>query len=390
MKLNFVSFQGVHSDFRSWGMVRIMEPISDEIKCLHRYYVSHSPKGYKKFYQVSQIHKILSRLIWSLGTRFKVNVGLLRYIQELSFDFSLSKKIQFPCILVSTAYIPRTARNNAEAGGFNIFIAGNPYDRWISSILENESIKNQVKIKNAYTFEPRLKFIDDFMLNQQEIISQSLVTHESLQGRFSNTKKTLINYELLPDQHLFPDLLVRKREIFTFIYVASTVWLKGLTYLIEAWRSLGNIGARLIVVGPIYQDVLKVIMNQIPQSIEAIGFVPAQKLNDLYRSCHVCIVPSLADDHPATIAEAMHCGLPVIATRECGSHVLINDGETGFVVPSADFVALANKIQWCAQHFDIVSEMGHKAKISIKKLDNKSQATNIARYIQKNVNQIIK
>ncbi len=382
MNLSFVSFQGVHSDYRSWGMVRIIEPISDKIKTPHRYYVSHAPKKYKCFLEVSTLHKIFSRLVWTIGTRIKLNVGLLRYLQEISFDFFLSKKINYPCVLVSTALIPTAARKNYSAGGLNIFIAGNPYDGWINSILEKEKTSNHVKISNAYTFKPRLKFIDSFLSAQNEIISQTVVTHESLQNKFAKARKKLIPYELIPEKNLFSDIKIQKRKPVTFIYLASTVWLKGLTYLIDAWRSLGETDARLVVAGPIYPDVWNAIKDNLPNSIEFIGFIPASNINALYRSCHVCIVPSLADDHPATIAEAMYCKLPVIATHECGSRELITDGETGFVIPSANTRVLAEKISWFMKNSFLIEDMGNKAKTSIEAIDKNEQENNMVKYIK--------
>lgn len=388
MNLNFVSFQGIHSDNRAWGMVQIMEPISDEIGVQHHYYVSRAPKNHKNFVEISPIHKILERLFWGIGIRLNINIGLLRFLQEISFDFFLSRTITYPCILVSTAYIPSAARKNASKGGVNIFVAGNPYDGWISSILEKENRKYKIKIQNAYTFKPRLKFIDKFLSFQNEIIVQTAVTYNSYINDFHSINKTLIPYELIPNSGFFKGIDIEKRECITFIYLASTVWLKGLTYLIEGWKLLGDINARLIIVGSIYPDVFESIKNNLTGSIELMGYVPGTTINSLYRSCHVCIVPSLADDHPATIAEAMYCGLPVIATRECGSSGLITDGKTGFVIPSADSSSLAEKISWFLLNPGLIEPMGRAARATIEAIDKQAQVSEMVISLRKNIDGI--
>ena len=364
-------------------MVRIMEPVVDSLPEPRPYFVSHTPKNHKSFTRVAIAHCFISRLVWAIGTRLKINVGLLRYLQERSFDFFVSRKLNYPCLLVSTAIIPTSARKNTEAGGLNLFVAGNPYDGHISRILENENKRHLIKIADAYTFQPRLEFIDKFLSAQHEIVSQSVVTHESFLGKFPGAKKTLVPYELIPNPHLFPDIDIPKHETFTFLYLASSVWLKGLTYLIDAWNILGETNVRLVIAGPIYADVLQAIEDKLPRSVERIGFVPAAKLNRLYRESHVCIVPSLADDHPATIPEAMYCGLPVITTKGCGSRSLISDGKTGFVVPIGDAEALALRIRWFLEHPDRTHEMGRSARATIDSIDPNKQASEIAAAIQK-------
>ena len=382
MKPVFVSFQGVHPDGRSWGMVRIMEPVVNSLPDPIPYFVSHTPKYHKSFIRVSFAHHFISWLVWAIGTRLRINVGLLRYLQERSFDLFLSKKLKLPCILVSTAIIPTSARMNSEAGGLNIFVAGNPYDGYISRILESESIKYSVKIDNAYTFPPRLDFIDRFVSAQHELVSQSVVTHESFFDKFPSVKKTLVPYELLPSPNLFPDIAIPKHETFTFLYLASSVWLKGLTYLVDAWNILGKTNSRLVIAGPIYPDVMQAIKEKLPSSVECIGFVPSPNLNFLYRESHVCIVPSLADDHPATIAEAMFCGLPVITTQGCGGRSLISDGKTGFVVPIADAETLAHRIRWFLDHPHQADEMGRSARATIASIDSASQSLRLAALLQ--------
>lgn len=388
MNLNFVSFQGIHADKRAWGMVQIMEPISDEIGVHHHYYVSRAPKNHKYFVEISPIHKILERLFWALGIRLNIHVGLLRYLQEISFDFFSSRLLKYPCILVSTAYIPSAAQKNMSAGGINVFVAGNPYDSLINSILERENNKYKIKNQSAYTFKPRLKFIDRFLSFQNEIIFQTAVTYNSYRNSVHSSKKTLIPFELIPNSNFFKDINIEKRECITFIYLASSVWLKGLTYLIEAWNSLDNLNARLIIVGSIYPDVLESIQNNLTSSIELMGFVPGSTINSLYRSCHVCIVPSLADNHPSTIAEAMYCGLPVIATSECGSCRLIVDGGTGFIVPSADSSVLAEKIRWFLQNPGLIKPMGQAARATIDAIDKQAQVSAMAHCIRNNLDRI--
>jgi glycosyltransferase involved in cell wall biosynthesis len=381
MKPVFVSFQGFSPEGRPWGMVRIMEPVVDSIVDSTYYIVSSAPKKYKYFRGFSRSNKLILKLIWAIGVRIKINVGILRYLQEVWFDFVSSKDISYPCLLVSTAYIPTAAKKNADAGGFNLFIAGNPYDGYINQILQNEKKKHGIELNDAYTYRPRIKFIESFISLQNEIISQSIVTHESFVINFPKIAAKCIPYEIVPNGMYFPDMAIKKRKTFTFIYAASTVWLKGLTYLIDAWLLVDVKDSTLVIVGSIYPDVARFIRGKKSKSIEVVGFVPTQALNELYRESHVCIVPSLVDNHPATIAEAMHCGLPVIATDGCGSKGLITEGKTGFVVPIGDVIALAQKIEWFSENRALTPRMGHEARAAVDSLDQTGQVRQFAEAI---------
>jgi glycosyltransferase involved in cell wall biosynthesis len=56
------------------------------------------------------------------------------------------------------------------------------------------------------------------------------------------------------------------------------------------------------------------------------------------------VLPSVSEGFSISTLEAMACGLPVVATRVGAIPELIQEGETGFIVPPDDWVAMANAI----------------------------------------------
>lgn len=67
-------------------------------------------------------------------------------------------------------------------------------------------------------------------------------------------------------------------------------------------------------------------------------------LLDAYQQAAICILPSLWENFPYALLEAMACGTPVIATECGGFPELIESGVSGFLVPVNDPDALANCI----------------------------------------------
>lgn len=65
-------------------------------------------------------------------------------------------------------------------------------------------------------------------------------------------------------------------------------------------------------------------------------YVEAQWLSALYGACDVLAYPSLADNHPLVVLEAMAHGLPVVSYAVGGIPEQFGDGQGGRLVPAGD------------------------------------------------------
>jgi glycosyltransferase involved in cell wall biosynthesis len=61
----------------------------------------------------------------------------------------------------------------------------------------------------------------------------------------------------------------------------------------------------------------------------------------LYREADVVLNPSLADNMPNSLLEAMACGVPVVSTNVGGIPFMVRDGETALLVPPKNPQAMA-------------------------------------------------
>jgi glycosyltransferase involved in cell wall biosynthesis len=71
------------------------------------------------------------------------------------------------------------------------------------------------------------------------------------------------------------------------------------------------------------------------------GHVDNDEMVSVYRSSDVMINPSLADNMPISILEALAAGIPVVSTNVGGVPYLVADGRTARLVSPGDFAAMA-------------------------------------------------
>lgn len=66
-----------------------------------------------------------------------------------------------------------------------------------------------------------------------------------------------------------------------------------------------------------------------------------QLLNTLLSSATICLQLSTREGFEVKVSEALHAGIPVIATRTGGIPLQIQEGKTGFLVEPGDWEAVA-------------------------------------------------
>jgi glycosyltransferase involved in cell wall biosynthesis len=57
------------------------------------------------------------------------------------------------------------------------------------------------------------------------------------------------------------------------------------------------------------------------------------------------------------VVEALATGLPVLVSEHVGAKEVIEENETGWVVPAEDVEALTAQMRWCIQHPEQVHTM---------------------------------
>lgn len=121
---------------------------------------------------------------------------------------------------------------------------------------------------------------------------------------------------------------------------------KGLIGLIDAWAQVRPAGWKLTLAGPDEGGHLQEVMARVKKygldsAVEYRGAVEGKKKSELLIGADVFILPSFSESFGVVVAEALACGIPVIATLGTPWKGLVDNRCGWWVVPQVDSLAVA-------------------------------------------------
>lgn len=119
---------------------------------------------------------------------------------------------------------------------------------------------------------------------------------------------------------------------------------KGVQHFIEAVRQLAGHGDWEFVVagdGP-YMESLRNQALALGSPVRFVGFISHGELATYYQAARIFVFPSIRENFPMVLLEAMDAGCAVITTDAEGCHEVV--GDSGVVVPAGDARAIAAQL----------------------------------------------
>ncbi|HEY2991262.1 MAG TPA: glycosyltransferase family 4 protein [Methylomirabilota bacterium] len=136
----------------------------------------------------------------------------------------------------------------------------------------------------------------------------------------------------------------RRPTRFEVLYVGALTLRKGFPYLLQALEHGRPRDIDVTFVGARSQEAAGVLGRFGHVGFRERGHLPRATLHQAYSQAGVMVLPSLVEGLALVIAQAMACGLPVIATPNTGAEDLITDGIEGFIVPPRDPKAIRERV----------------------------------------------
>jgi glycosyltransferase involved in cell wall biosynthesis len=147
----------------------------------------------------------------------------------------------------------------------------------------------------------------------------------------------------------------KDKKIFQILSVGYLIERKGFEYLIKAVNEVlkerDDVKLKIVGSGPLEKQIKNLIIElDLENNVEIISNLSDEKLLEIYNSSNLFVLPSIVDSHGNTeglgvvLLEAMACKLPVIGSNIGGIPDIIQDKETGLLVPEKDVLELFRAI----------------------------------------------
>jgi len=104
------------------------------------------------------------------------------------------------------------------------------------------------------------------------------------------------------------------------------------------------------------------------KNITNLGQFPFEVMPEVYQQHDILIAPTVREGFGLAIAEAMACGLPVVASDCSAIPELVDVGMGGFLCPVGDVKAFADKINLLADSPKLRHEMGEYNRAKVEKM----------------------
>jgi len=255
-------------------------------------------------------------------------------------SISAAEKLRIPSILTNhTIFLASNAKYVWVPASYILY----PYRRYI----------NKASLITAVS-RAAAKFIGHFTEEKKIVVVPNGVDVE----RFASTEKDT------------PPYLSEKPII---LYVGRLAYRKGLQVLVSAMPFVLKEFpyAKLLIVGEGYMKCLVRMLIKsldLDGKVKLLGFIPDEKLPDLYGLSSLFVLPSLyCESFGITLLEAMASGKPVVASNVGGIPEVVRDGITGLLFRRGDAYDLACNIIKVLSDHNLAESLAFNAKELVKK-----------------------
>ena len=155
----------------------------------------------------------------------------------------------------------------------------------------------------------------------------------------------------------------------TALFVGVLERYKAVDVLAEAWRLAAPKipGATLHIVGRgVLNEVVKRLVDDLPAQTRWTESLPTPEVARVLDEATVLVLPSRSEGLGRVVVEAFCRGRGVVASRVGGIPDIVDDGETGLLVPAGDADALANALVLSLSDRTIAARLGSAGRVAVE------------------------
>ncbi|MFD1342727.1 glycosyltransferase family 4 protein [Litorisediminicola beolgyonensis] len=172
------------------------------------------------------------------------------------------------------------------------------------------------------------------------------------------------------------------------LFVGRLAGVKGVPLLVDAVRRLASdhpdVQLDLIGDGPDRAALEAKVTNAgLSDRIRFLGYRNQEAVADALVETDLFVLPSFAEGVPVVLMEAMAAGVPVVTTRIAGVPELVEDGETGLLVPAGNPEALTSAIATLITDPDRRRRMGAAGQRKVRaEFDSRREGAKLSALIE--------
>lgn len=394
-KIMVVSFQSLTAT-SGQGMARLGYALSKELHkrgLLKAFIVNSKGKFETPFPSepVSFFSRYYLFILNKLNNIFNFKTHKFRFLQELLFDWFCAMKIDNSIsILFSTQpYMKRTFRKAQKLNITTILLPGTPEDDYIYNIVSEENKKLNSKEIDAYTYDKRNRYFKASMKHLDIVIGFFPTVYQSYQKSiaFQGKSVELVGHITVD----LPEFNIKdkkpKENKFVVGFLSYVVVLKGLQYLLEAWKKIlaeHNIKDIELLIGGPLNPIMKSYIDKHFKGLAQVKYLGhVSDIAGFMQEIDLFVIPSLVDAGPLTALEAAHYGVPSVITNNSGSSALVGKGDCAdYIIPIRDAKAIEEKILWAYHNRDKNTQLGVIAKQTVAEYSFDEYIIRLGNYIE--------
>ena len=276
------------------------------------------------------LKKIKNLNIFKLGPKSSPNDNLSRIIFLIKSFLFVSKKDYD--VIHCHAFLP-----GLVAKAINLI-------KGTQTILTVHGTSINTNLNNIF-----VRFLERIILTQLSYSALITVSRDFL--KIKNINKNIVYIPNGVNVDDFDKVRTVKTENPTLIFVGRLHPQKNLPKLLQAMdlvrKDLPNIRLFVVGDGPQKAEIVKLIKGlKLGKTVKMFGQITGKELIQLYKVCHLFILPSIYEGQPLTLLEAWAAKLPVITTKTGDCQFLVKDGINGyFVLDSRSPFSIAKTIR---------------------------------------------
>ena len=209
-----------------------------------------------------------------------------------------------------------------------------------------------------------LKLFTSLSLQKAEILTAvSNFTADLVKQDMGLNQDIRVIYNGIDESLFVPARSLKKKSEVTVLFSGNTSKRKGFDFLPKIIPLL-NDNIRILYTTGLRNKRPSIVSDK----IEDIGSIPHGEMSGLYQKTDILISPSIREGFGLSVAEAMSCGLPVVAFNTSSLPELIDHGSGGYLTDIYDVSMFAGYINTLAESRSLRTQMGeyNRAKVEEK------------------------